>query len=67
MKLFRLLGFLSVMLTCGFAYGSNVKTDYDKSFDFARLKTFTFRSEWKKDIYVANGGERSNLPEGRSS
>jgi hypothetical protein len=54
MRLFRVLGFLSVMLTCGFAYGSNVKTDYDKSFDFARLKTFTFRSEWEKDRSMPN-------------
>ena len=49
MRLFRVIGLLSVILSCGIAFGANVKTDYDRSFDFARLRTFTFRSEWKRD------------------
>lgn len=49
MKLFRFLSLLSVMLIYGVAFGTNVKTDYDRSFDFSRLKTFTFKSEWNKD------------------
>jgi len=37
------------MLICGVTFGTNVKTDYDRSFDFSRLRTFTFKSEWNKD------------------
>jgi len=29
---------------CGGVFGRNVKTDYDRSFDFGRLRSFTFQS-----------------------
>ncbi|HEY6243035.1 MAG TPA: hypothetical protein VIX17_03775 [Pyrinomonadaceae bacterium] len=37
MRLCRVIGLLSVILTCEIAFGANVKTDYDRSFDFARI------------------------------
>ena len=40
MKVFRILIVLSLMLLGGIAFGMNVKTDYDRSFDFGRLKSF---------------------------
>jgi hypothetical protein len=45
MKLFRVAGLLSAMLCSTAVFATHVKTDYDRSFDFARLKTFTFKSE----------------------
>jgi hypothetical protein len=54
MKCLRVLGLLTVMLSCGMAYGSNVKTDYDRSFDLGRLRTFTFRSDWRSDRRTSN-------------
>ena len=45
MKGFRILIGLSVMLVAGIAFGMNVKTDYDRSFDFGRLKTFAFTDQ----------------------
>ena len=45
MKAFRFLVVLSVMLVGGIAFGMNVKTDYDRSFDFGRLKTFAFKDQ----------------------
>ena len=60
MKLFRVFGLAGVMLAGGVAFGTNVKTDYDRSFDFGRLRTFTFRSVWKKDR-----GEPNSLVDNR--
>ncbi len=45
MKVFRILIFSSVMLAVGIAFGVNVKTDYDRAFDFGRLKTFAFKEQ----------------------
>jgi hypothetical protein len=42
MKVFRILIVLSLMLVSGMAFGMNVKTDYDRSFDFGRLKTLIY-------------------------
>ena len=49
MKVFRILIVLSLMLVGGIAFGMNVKTDYDRSFDFGRLKTFAFTDQKRRD------------------
>ena len=49
MKIFRILTVLSLMLVSGIAFGMNVKTDYDRSFDFGRLKTFAFADQKRVD------------------
>ena len=49
MKAFRILMVLSLMLVGGIAFGMNVKTDYDRSFDFGRLKTFAFSEQKRPD------------------
>jgi len=49
MKLFRTFALLGLMLTGGIAFGMNVKTDYDRSFDFGRLKTFAFADQRRPD------------------
>ena len=49
MKVFRILTVLSLMLVSGIAFGMNVKTDCDKSFDFGKLKTFTFKDQRRLD------------------
>jgi hypothetical protein len=38
MKAFRVFIALALLLTTGFAYGMHVKTDYDRTFDFGKLK-----------------------------
>ena len=38
MKVFRILIVLSLMLVSGMAFGMNVKTDYDRSFDTLRVQ-----------------------------
>jgi len=40
---------LSLTLAGGVAFGMNVKTDYDRSFDFGRLKTFAFTDQKRRD------------------
>ena len=45
MKAFRILIVLNLMLVGGIAFGMNVKTDYDRAFDFGRLKTFAFTDQ----------------------
>jgi len=45
MKGLRSLMILSALLVTGNAYGMKVKTDYDRSFDFGRLKTFSFEDQ----------------------
>jgi hypothetical protein len=45
MKIFRVLGFLSLLFTAVAAYGVTVKTDYDKDYDFGKLKTFAFKEQ----------------------
>lgn len=40
---------LSLLLVAGNAFGMKVKTDYDKSFDFGKLKTFTFKEQQRPD------------------
>jgi hypothetical protein len=49
MKVFRILMVLSLMLVGGISFGMNVKTDYDRSFDFGRLKTFAFADQKRRD------------------
>lgn len=49
MRAFRILIVLSVISVAGIAYGMNVKTDYDRSFDFGKLKTFAFRDQQRPD------------------
>ena len=49
MKVFRVLIFLTMMLAVGIAFGMNVKTDYDRAFDFHKLKTFAFREQKRPD------------------
>jgi hypothetical protein len=49
MKLFRTFILLSLMLVFGSTFGMSVKTDYDKSFDLNRLKTFTFKEQRRSD------------------
>ena len=46
MKLFRVLLMGSVILSAlTVALGASVKSDYQKSYDFGRLRTFSFRTE----------------------
>lgn len=45
MKIFRVLGLLSLLLTAVAAYGVTVKTDYDKDYEFGKLKTFAFKDQ----------------------
>ena len=45
MKLFRAIFGLGLMLTAISAFGSSVKTDFDKNFDFGNLKTFAFKEQ----------------------
>jgi hypothetical protein len=45
MKAFRILVVLNLMLAVGIAFGVNVKTDYDRAFDFGRLKSFAFKEQ----------------------
>lgn len=45
MKIFRTVVGLSLLLTAVVAYGVDVKTDYDRDYDFAKLKTFAFKSK----------------------
>jgi hypothetical protein len=50
MKFFRTaLGLSLVLAAAAAAYGMSVKTDYDKSYDFGRLKTFSFRVQRRSD------------------
>jgi len=49
MKIFRVLGCLSLLLTAVVAYGVTVKTDYDKDYDFGKLKTFAFKEQSRSD------------------
>jgi len=49
MRAFRIFIVLSLMLVSGIAFGMNVKTDYDRSFDFGRLKTFAFKDQRRPD------------------
>jgi uncharacterized protein DUF4136 len=45
MRAFRISIVLAVLLTTSVAFGMHVKTDYDKSFDLLRLRTFTFKDQ----------------------
>jgi hypothetical protein len=49
MKAFRISIFLGLLLTTGIVFGMHVKTDYDKSFEFARLRTFAFKDQERRD------------------
>jgi len=49
MKCLRSLMMLSLLLVTGNAFGMKVKTDYDRSFDFGRLKTFAFEDQRRPD------------------
>ena len=49
MKVFRVLIVLHLMMAGAIVFGMNVKTDYDRSFDFGRLKTFAFSDQRKRD------------------
>jgi hypothetical protein len=62
MKLFRTCILLSSMLVFGSAFGMNVKTDYDKSFDFGKLRTFAFREQNRPDGSVL---QRNTLVDNR--
>ena len=61
MKYVRVVGLVGGMLYSTVAFVSNVKTDYDRSFDFARLRTFTFRP-WTKGA-LENGLVDSRIRE----
>jgi len=45
MKLFRVLVGLGMLFTAAVSYATSVKTDYDKDFDFQKLKTFAFKTQ----------------------
>ena len=62
MKVLRSFLVLSLMLTGGMAFGMNVKTDYDRSFDFGKLRTFTFREQRRLDGNVL---QRNTLVDNR--
>lgn len=47
MRVFRVLTGLCLMLAAVAAYGMSVKTDYDRNYDFGRLKTFAFKEQSK--------------------
>ncbi len=49
MRCFRILMALSLLLVTGSAFGMKVKTDYDRSFDFGRLRTFAFEDQRRPD------------------
>lgn len=49
MRCLRGLMMLGLLLVAGNAFGMNVKTDYDRSFDFGGLKTFTFKDQRRPD------------------
>ena len=48
MKYFRVIGLVGVMLCSTVAFASNAKTDYDRSFDSGKLRTFMFKPQWSK-------------------
>ena len=50
MKIFRVLMGLCLMLTAAVAYGVDVKTDYNKDYDFGRLKTFAFKEQSRSGV-----------------
>lgn len=45
MKRLRLLGVVLLLMVTAIVLGVDVKTDYDKSYDFSRLKTFAFKEQ----------------------
>lgn len=49
MRVFRVLMVLAFLMTTGIAYGMHVKTDYDRSFDFGRLRTFAFKEQDRRE------------------
>jgi Domain of unknown function (DUF4136) len=49
MNAFRVSIVLGLLFTTGIAYGMHVKTDYDRSFDFAKLRTFAFRDQERRE------------------
>lgn len=49
MKAFRISIVLVLLLSTGIAYGMHVKTDYDRSFDFGRLRTFAFKDQDRRE------------------
>src|SRR5262245_26602948 len=49
MKVFRISILLGVLLTTGVAFGMHTKTDYDRSFDFHKLRTFSFKDQYRPD------------------
>lgn len=55
MKLFRTFILLSLMLIFVSTFGINVKTDYDKSVDLNRLRTFTFKDQRRPDGNLLQG------------
>lgn len=49
MKIIRTALVLGMLLMAAAAYGMSVKTDYDKTYAFGGLKTFTFREQRRSD------------------
>jgi len=49
MKAFRISVVLGVLLTNSIAFGMHTKTDYDRSFDFHKLRTFTFKDQYRSE------------------
>jgi hypothetical protein len=49
MKAFRISVVLGVLLTTSIAFGMHTKTDYDRSFDFHKLRTFTFKDQYRSE------------------
>jgi Domain of unknown function (DUF4136) len=49
MKAVRVSIVLGLLLTTGLAYGMHVKTDFDRSFDFGRLRTFAFKDQDRRE------------------
>jgi uncharacterized membrane protein len=69
MKVFRLVFVGSVILSAlSVALGSSVKSDYQKDFDFSRLRTFNFKTERaSNDPLVANTIEANRIQNALSS
>ena len=49
MKTFRIFIVLGLLLTGSIAFGMHVKTDYDRSFNLLRLRTFAFKDQYRRD------------------
>src|ERR1044072_117387 len=68
MKLFRVLFMGSVILSAlTVTLGSSVKSDYQKNFDFSRLRTFNFKTDRAGNDPLVNNAIESNRIQNASS